>query len=121
MRSLGDTIKEGDVILSNHPSAGGSHLPDLTVITPVSSTVYYSSSIIRLFVLKHPVGFYKQILVSDQVFDVFRCFTREVSVQCSLSPVADIMPTSVVSLQDPCHHTQKPYLKRVLCLNHSSW
>ncbi|CAL8091631.1 unnamed protein product [Calicophoron daubneyi] len=24
-----------DVILSNHPSAGGSHLPDLTVITPV--------------------------------------------------------------------------------------
>lgn len=26
---------EGDVILSNHPAAGGSHLPDLTVITPV--------------------------------------------------------------------------------------
>ncbi|CAB0043698.1 unnamed protein product [Trichogramma brassicae] len=25
----------GDSILSNHPSAGGSHLPDLTVITPV--------------------------------------------------------------------------------------
>ncbi|XP_012265317.2 5-oxoprolinase [Athalia rosae] len=25
----------GDVILANHPSAGGSHLPDLTVITPV--------------------------------------------------------------------------------------
>lgn len=25
----------GDVILSNHPSAGGSHLPDLTIITPV--------------------------------------------------------------------------------------
>ncbi|KAK5647177.1 hypothetical protein RI129_002069 [Pyrocoelia pectoralis] len=29
------TFKEGDVILSNHPAAGGSHLPDLTVITPV--------------------------------------------------------------------------------------
>lgn len=26
---------EGDVILANHPKAGGSHLPDLTVITPV--------------------------------------------------------------------------------------
>ncbi len=26
---------EGDVILSNHPSAGGSHLPDMTVMTPV--------------------------------------------------------------------------------------
>jgi hypothetical protein len=36
MRVLGDGIQEGDVILSNHPCAGGSHLPDLTVITPVS-------------------------------------------------------------------------------------
>uniref|UniRef100_A0A3Q3VZX8 Uncharacterized protein n=1 Tax=Mola mola TaxID=94237 RepID=A0A3Q3VZX8_MOLML len=35
IRSLGNTLKEGDVILSNHPCAGGSHLPDLTVITPV--------------------------------------------------------------------------------------
>ncbi len=26
-----------DVILSNHPTAGGSHLPDLTVITPCYS------------------------------------------------------------------------------------
>ncbi|XP_051872774.1 5-oxoprolinase isoform X2 [Pristis pectinata] len=32
---LGSELKENDVILSNHPSAGGSHLPDLTVITPV--------------------------------------------------------------------------------------
>lgn len=36
MNHLGDKMKEGDVILCNHPSAGGSHLPDLTVITPVS-------------------------------------------------------------------------------------
>lgn len=29
-------IKEGDVLVSNHPQkAGGSHLPDITVITPV--------------------------------------------------------------------------------------
>ncbi|XP_074601498.1 5-oxoprolinase [Brevipalpus obovatus] len=28
-------IEPGDVILTNHPCAGGSHLPDLTVITPV--------------------------------------------------------------------------------------
>lgn len=28
-------ISPGDVILTNHPCAGGSHLPDLTVITPV--------------------------------------------------------------------------------------
>ncbi|VDK55027.1 unnamed protein product [Gongylonema pulchrum] len=30
-----DGISEGDVILCNHPKAGGSHLPDLTVLTPV--------------------------------------------------------------------------------------
>jgi 5-oxoprolinase (ATP-hydrolysing) len=35
MRTLGDNLKKGDVILANHPKAGGSHLPDLTVITPV--------------------------------------------------------------------------------------
>lgn len=35
MRAVGDEIEEGDVILSNHPCSGGSHLPDLTVITPV--------------------------------------------------------------------------------------
>ncbi|XP_011188481.2 5-oxoprolinase [Zeugodacus cucurbitae] len=35
LRVRGDSLKNGDVILSNHPQAGGSHLPDLTVITPV--------------------------------------------------------------------------------------
>lgn len=35
IKTLGNKLKEGDVILSNHPCAGGSHLPDLTVITPV--------------------------------------------------------------------------------------
>ncbi|XP_026332611.1 5-oxoprolinase isoform X2 [Hyposmocoma kahamanoa] len=35
MKVRGDTLKPGDVLLSNHPEAGGSHLPDLTVITPV--------------------------------------------------------------------------------------
>lgn len=31
-------LKPGDVILANSPVAGGSHLPDLTVITPVFSS-----------------------------------------------------------------------------------
>ncbi|KAI1307267.1 5-oxoprolinase [Halotydeus destructor] len=35
MEHLNGDIKPGDVLLSNHPCAGGSHLPDLTVITPV--------------------------------------------------------------------------------------
>uniref|UniRef100_A0A5S6QWQ4 5-oxoprolinase n=1 Tax=Trichuris muris TaxID=70415 RepID=A0A5S6QWQ4_TRIMR len=30
-----NSIREGNVLLCNHPAAGGSHLPDLTVITPV--------------------------------------------------------------------------------------
>ncbi|SGY67276.1 BQ5605_C004g02762 [Microbotryum silenes-dioicae] len=28
-------LHKGDVLLSNHPVAGGSHLPDITCITPV--------------------------------------------------------------------------------------
>lgn len=35
MHSSGQDLNKGDVLLSNHPAAGGSHLPDLTVITPV--------------------------------------------------------------------------------------
>ncbi|XP_054805788.1 5-oxoprolinase 1-like [Prosopis cineraria] len=31
----GDNLKEGDVLVTNHPCAGGSHLPDITVVTPV--------------------------------------------------------------------------------------
>ncbi|KAJ1503755.1 hypothetical protein HMI54_007805, partial [Coelomomyces lativittatus] len=33
--TLHPTMNEGDVFLTNHPALGGSHLPDLTVITPV--------------------------------------------------------------------------------------
>ncbi|XP_062501085.1 5-oxoprolinase-like isoform X1 [Corticium candelabrum] len=35
IRFYGDNLHKGDVILTNHPAAGGSHLPDLTVVTPV--------------------------------------------------------------------------------------
>jgi 5-oxoprolinase (ATP-hydrolysing) len=35
IRRRGNTLKPGDVLVSNHPAAGGSHLPDITVITPV--------------------------------------------------------------------------------------
>jgi len=37
MNLLGDDLKEGDVIMTNSPLAGGSHLPDITIITPVFS------------------------------------------------------------------------------------
>lgn len=35
VRILGDNLHEGDVIVTNDPQVGGSHLPDITVITPV--------------------------------------------------------------------------------------
>lgn len=35
IKLLKDDWKEGEVILCNHPKAGGSHLPDMTVLTPV--------------------------------------------------------------------------------------
>lgn len=35
LEALRGDLHPGDVILTNHPKAGGSHLPDLTVITPV--------------------------------------------------------------------------------------
>ncbi|KAL9431743.1 hypothetical protein AB3S75_026857 [Citrus x aurantiifolia] len=35
LKYWGDNLNEGDVLVSNHPCAGGSHLPDITVITPV--------------------------------------------------------------------------------------
>lgn len=54
IRSLGNELNEGDVILSNHPCAGGSHLPDLTVITPVSSSVGLLQRRSFLWFLSHP-------------------------------------------------------------------
>ncbi|XP_074282946.1 5-oxoprolinase 1 [Silene latifolia] len=35
LKYWGDNLSEGDVLVTNHPCAGGSHLPDITVITPV--------------------------------------------------------------------------------------
>ena len=35
IRLHGAALEHGDVLVSNHPAAGGSHLPDMTVITPV--------------------------------------------------------------------------------------
>jgi len=48
LKHWGDKWKEGEVIATNHPDAGGSHLPDITVITPVfvpsSSSSSYSTA-----------------------------------------------------------------------------
>lgn len=38
MRHAGNDLKDGDVYVTNDPYAGGSHLPDVSVITPVFSS-----------------------------------------------------------------------------------
>ena len=43
----GKTLKEGDVLVTNHPAMGGSHLPDITVISPVwkeGEPIFYVAS-----------------------------------------------------------------------------
>lgn len=40
-------LKPGDILVSNHPSAGGTHLPDITVITPAfekNEIIFYVAS-----------------------------------------------------------------------------
>ena len=42
-----DRLKKGDVIVSNHPEYGGTHLPDITVVTPAFSgdkIIFYVAS-----------------------------------------------------------------------------
>ena len=42
IRHWGTDLAEGDVLVSNHPQlAGGSHLPDITVITPGAFTITF--------------------------------------------------------------------------------
>lgn len=46
-RLWGKKLKPGDVLLTNHPEAGGVHLPDLTVVTPAfygDELVFYVAS-----------------------------------------------------------------------------
>jgi 5-oxoprolinase (ATP-hydrolysing) len=46
---LKDELRPGDVIVANHPISGGTHLPDITCITPVfdqtgKSIIFYTAS-----------------------------------------------------------------------------
>lgn len=46
-RLWGEKLKPGDVLLTNHPEAGGTHLPDLTVVTPAfygDELIFYVAS-----------------------------------------------------------------------------
>jgi len=60
MKAFNGKFTPGDVILANHPLAGGSHLPDLTVITPVFYRfVHFRYSILKkFFYRKHKCYFF---------------------------------------------------------------
>jgi len=60
----------GDVILSNHPLAGGSHLPDLTVITPVFYKYVYIFCIYlkKLLLLNIIYKYMNIVLIVDMIF-----------------------------------------------------
>ncbi|KIJ16247.1 hypothetical protein PAXINDRAFT_168764 [Paxillus involutus ATCC 200175] len=49
MKLYGKELKDGDVLMTNSPHAGGSHLPDITIITPVfdtdsNETIFFTAS-----------------------------------------------------------------------------
>lgn len=47
MKLMGKDWQDGEVILTNHPMAGGTHLPDMTVISPVfegGKPIFYVAS-----------------------------------------------------------------------------
>lgn len=105
IRSLENNLKEGDVILSNHPCAGGSHLPDLTVITPVSASRFLSPSM--------------SSLVSTFFFTNIHCFffylrflRKGLAAQCFSLPAEGTMLTLEASLQAPCPPTPPPFSRR---------
>jgi 5-oxoprolinase (ATP-hydrolysing) len=50
IQAKGDTLKPGDVYVSNNPYNGGTHLPDVTVITPV----FFPSSPHPSSLIPHP-------------------------------------------------------------------
>jgi N-methylhydantoinase B/oxoprolinase/acetone carboxylase alpha subunit len=89
-------IQEGDVLLSNHPQkAGGSHLPDITVITPV----FHEGEII-FFVASR--GHHADIGGISPGTCI--CLT-------GYYPGSPISP--LLQLQDLCHHIQSHWKKRV--------
>ncbi|HIK18638.1 MAG TPA: hydantoinase B/oxoprolinase family protein [Leptolyngbyaceae cyanobacterium M33_DOE_097] len=49
IRAKGNTLKPGDVYVSNNPYNGGTHLPDITVISPVFATAQASETATPLF------------------------------------------------------------------------
>jgi N-methylhydantoinase B/oxoprolinase/acetone carboxylase alpha subunit len=81
-----ESIQEGDVLVSNHPQlAGGSHLPDITVITPV----FYKGDIIFFVASRGHHGEYCLLMILRIFVTLARnltCFQFLSQVRCLLIP-----------------------------------
>ena len=93
---FGGNLKPGDHILTNHPLAGGTHLPDITIITPVwdgegKNIVFYVAS-------RGHHGKHEPLLVS---FHYLSCHSNKNQLKLAASP------------QDLCLQTAKCYTRKV--------
>lgn len=110
IKHLGADLHPGDVLLSNHPSAGGSHLPDLTVITPVRGIAWV------LFGRGS-----KAADIADHWFLPTRCFGQLRHGLCSMWPAEGTTRTLGALPQAPCLPTPPHFNRRVLSFCHLSW
>lgn len=96
-------LVDGDVLVSNHPSCGGTHLPDITVITPVfsgSEIAFYVASRGK-FILPLPY----QLFCPD--------YANMVSQVTTL--ISAVLP------RVPCHPPPAPCGRKVRLSSRRSW
>lgn len=116
IRNLGEDLREGDVILSNHPCAGGSHLPDLTVITPVSEGQGRGTP-----TPGHPWGAGPPTKTPAQHQALPRSSGRASPSPSSSWPAAGTTRTSGASPPAPCPPTLRLCVRRGPSSSPSSW
>jgi hypothetical protein len=99
IKHLGDSWKEGYVVCTNHPEAGGTHLPDITVITPV----FADDGKVSKRKKKRRTNFF------------LKNETESCENPFSMSPPVAIMQTLAGFLLDQCLPF-RPILKKKVCL-----
>ena len=123
MRALGDEIREGDVILSNHPCAGGSHLPDLTVITPVGNLVQNRGIVISDEKMRF-IWDLKNLSEGLVYFLCQLCDRYSMPAKTSRYSSSPAVATTLIlaaARPVPCRHILNQSLKRAPCLRPSFW
>ncbi len=109
---LGVNWKEGFVVATNHPEAGGTHLPDITVITPVFASMDDESGIVFL-------PFFVYLF-----FFFFFAFPDRLPKRKNLFfswRLADITPTLAELVQAQCRRFRAIWKKKERLLFPFSW